>query len=687
MKACVKEHLLALLSIMLALFACVAAFTQIFDDKAVSHYGSISLTQFAARIEQLGAITNFIQFQMANSALDGECWKLDLALPPDARIYVEGILGRTYAARIINVHYLTYYLFPRVVAVSLDEPTRQPPDTWVGREAQSLEELRTNGFDVLLATGGNIVRMHPLRDDLQLRPLEGPKWFPSRRDRWIAGLLPLLTALSGMSVLRLLLPALETRLSLLEKLACGLGLGMMAATALSLAVKLCGAHARWLVLLVTAVGSGLTLKRIARAVPAEIGGWFRQTFSSPAGLVMVLLFYLVFKAAGIMGLVETDAVAAWMLKAKIFHLYSGHELINWLRQPRLAHVHAFYPPLVPLLHTATFDSLGRVDECVTKYWPAWMSLLLVSALASWSCRKGPPRPGPAFLLLGLVLLPAYRLYVDSEGGTMPMIFFTTLGLVECGLATTEKDRARLALGLTMLVGGAMAKNEGFVVLALAVFWLLLIPSVRPALKPSVRLWGVLAFWFLALLPFLCLRVQIPARIYEAGWAHLALTHPGRTLWNIPPILLMLTARWFVSSDLATWSSEGGRFHWSGHWEGWSTLYHHSTLGLSWVAVLMTVAVWLIKPAQRKALAWVLGVIASVLIAFSGVFASFVGLMSLTEVMDYFTQEITSGRYLFPLLVAWCGALVTLLYRDEAPAPLPAQALGAAVTRPLAVCQD
>ena len=61
--------------------------------------------------------------------------------------------------------------------------------------------------------------------------------FPGKLDRLIAFLLPLLTALAGMWLLRWLFPSLGGRLPLLEQLACGLGLGMMAVAALGLAMN------------------------------------------------------------------------------------------------------------------------------------------------------------------------------------------------------------------------------------------------------------------------------------------------------------------------------------------------------------------------------------------------------------------------------------------------------------------
>jgi hypothetical protein len=57
-----------------------------------------------------------------------------------------------------------------------------------------------------------------------------------------------------MWLFRFLFPTLSEQMPLLEQLACGLGLGMMAVAALTLGVKLCGFSGRGLILMVTAVG-------------------------------------------------------------------------------------------------------------------------------------------------------------------------------------------------------------------------------------------------------------------------------------------------------------------------------------------------------------------------------------------------------------------------------------------------
>jgi 4-amino-4-deoxy-L-arabinose transferase-like glycosyltransferase len=91
---------------------------------------------------------------------------------------------------------------------------------------------------------------------------------------------------------------------------------------------------------------------------------------------------------------------------------------------------------------------------------------------------------PLFFLLGVLLLPFTQAYVQMEGGTLPMIFFTVMGLVQCAIGLVEMDRTRLGLGLTLLFGAAMSKFEGVIFLAIAAGWILLLPEVRPSLKLS-----------------------------------------------------------------------------------------------------------------------------------------------------------------------------------------------------------
>jgi hypothetical protein len=68
-------------------------------------------------------------------------------LPVNARVFMTGMIGTTNGGRLGNYYYLTYYLFPREVAVSLDEP-RFTMNGIQGRSTESDAEIQANGFDV-----------------------------------------------------------------------------------------------------------------------------------------------------------------------------------------------------------------------------------------------------------------------------------------------------------------------------------------------------------------------------------------------------------------------------------------------------------------------------------------------------------------------------------------------------------
>ena len=135
----------------------------------------MSVPQLARKVHQLAAFTNLVELELSASPFDGACRRLDLALPPNARIYMEEMLGPTNAERALLYHYVTYYLFPREIATSLDQPARITRDGFVGRAAESYQELATNGFDVELAASGSTIKGRPLRDTLEVWPPTSPE--------------------------------------------------------------------------------------------------------------------------------------------------------------------------------------------------------------------------------------------------------------------------------------------------------------------------------------------------------------------------------------------------------------------------------------------------------------------------------------------------------------------------------
>ena len=137
---------------------------------------------------------------------------------------------------------------------------------------------------------------------------------------------------------------------------------------------------------------------------------------------------------------------------------------------------------------------------------------------------------------------------------------------------------------------------------------------------------------------------------------------------MPAFLLLMSTRWFVDPDLASWDVVDGHLHWIGQWDGLSSLYYHPSLGLAWLALLMTVAVWVLRPERRKLILWFGLVSASIFAGLSLVFASFVGSTGLERLLGYYTQDIAAPRYLFPILVSWAIFALTQLYADPPGTP-------------------
>jgi hypothetical protein len=621
-----------------------------------------SLTQTFLRGGKLAAISDIWKRDNENSAASGYGRYNDLFMPKDARIFVADMTGRTNREKMVVYYWMTYYLFPREIGTSLDHRTQEINDGFVGTTSESNSVILSNGFDIRVDVGNdnnlNLTPLHPM----SISKPTNPDWFDSKTDLIIAFLLPLLTALAGMWLFRFLFPTLGACMPLPEQLAYSLGLGMMAVAALTLGVKLCGFHGRWLILIVATCGAITETWRDRKVVLAAVTGSFRKLVRSPVTAAFLLIglavFLILFRIAGLEGLTEGDAMR-WMLKAKMFYLYTGNDLVQWFSNPALAHAHFDYPTLVPSLHSATYDSIGHVDEFVTKFWPVWMLLFLLASLASLNRAGKGWLYAPSFALLGLLLLPFVLSYVQMEGSTLPMIFFTVMGFVQCTLWLIGRDRARLGLGLTLLFGGAMTHFEGSIFLALVLIWVFLLPSARPCLKPSPNFWRVLAFCFLAALPFTCLRIQIPSLHFESGWAGYALHNPGSTISNWPGIFMIMLARFYLNPYFATWDGEGGGYHWTGRWDGLSSLYDHSTLGLPWLCLFMTVTLWFAIPARRQVILWILAMVIGALVAFSLVYASFTNIMGLSDAIGY-TNIL---RYLLPVILAWFAVIMTMLFAE------------------------
>ena len=497
--------------------------------------------------ERLAKITSIIEREEQSTPAAATERRLDLTLPADARLFMMDMTGPTNYCKIGYYFYLTYYLFPREIGISIDEPAYLNKDGFTGRTATSDKEIIDHGYNVRIDITPEATQITRVLPGYATLNANNPAWFSSYTDTILSFLLPGFTTLAGMWLFRLVFPSLALRMLILEQLAYGLGLGMMAVAALTLGIKLSGFHGYRVVFVLTAAAGLMEIWHSRKIYWLEIADGCRKLVRRPIAIALlmagIISFLILFRLAGLEGLNDPDAMR-WMLKAKMIHLCTGSDLVRWFSNPLLAHAHLDYPTLVPSLHATTYDSLGHVDEFVTKFWPAWMLLLLLGAL---DLQPRPARPvlRPLLRSFGVVIV-AFHLVVRPDGGGR---FFHGI-LYGAGFRTVRplagRKRPRPACpGVDTFIRGSHDQTRRVHLSGHGGGLDGLLPSARPPLKPLLPLWRAMAFCFLAAIPFFWLRVQIPELEYESGWVGYALQNPANALIHWPGIFFIMLARFFV----------------------------------------------------------------------------------------------------------------------------------------------
>jgi len=91
--------------------------------------------------------------------------QLDLHIPKDAHIFFSGVVGKENGGSLGFYFFLRNYLFPRELAVSTDRKAIFRGDHFEGVDATSVDELRTNGFDLILKMGAdNNISIQPITE-------------------------------------------------------------------------------------------------------------------------------------------------------------------------------------------------------------------------------------------------------------------------------------------------------------------------------------------------------------------------------------------------------------------------------------------------------------------------------------------------------------------------------------------
>ena len=229
--------------------------------------------------------------------------EVDARFPADARLFLADMLERENFSQLGYYYNLTYYLFPREVAISLGEVPVFHLDWVAGRNPSSLEQVRQAGYDFA-------ARFEPDQGSLAVKPLGGrfqsmpegkPKPIPSH-DWIIALLLPLAIAVAGSRIVRWLFRDLQGVLSTGELLASGLAVGALLMTQTTLGLRLLGL--RWeraliALIMLWAVGEGVWVARRWRPPLLELHR--RQLWwllLAPTALVL----WCQFRLAGVLGL-------------------------------------------------------------------------------------------------------------------------------------------------------------------------------------------------------------------------------------------------------------------------------------------------------------------------------------------------------------------------------------------------
>jgi hypothetical protein len=116
------------------------------------------------RVAMLRQITDPIERDKRCTQFSAYGRTLDHVLPPDARVFLSGILGKDHGSRLRIFYFLRNYLFPRDVEISLDEKAIFHEWWFEGVPSDSPEELRTKGFDLLLLmpTDSDTIKSIPL---------------------------------------------------------------------------------------------------------------------------------------------------------------------------------------------------------------------------------------------------------------------------------------------------------------------------------------------------------------------------------------------------------------------------------------------------------------------------------------------------------------------------------------------
>ncbi len=644
---------------LILIYGCLALLVAFANrDKNASIF---TLPYLFKRADVLQGITNCVQRDSLCIPLSAYCRNVAEQLPQGAKVFMLGMLGAKNGSKLGYYYFMANYLFPREVGISVDRPVSFEGDYYEGRDPTNMDELVSAGYNFAFDFDNeNHISVVPLAR-LSNTPHERTDATCKVSDELMAGMLPLLVAGFGIWLLPALFAFESQELGLGERFACGLALGSLFVSQLFFGFRLMGLASERVLFWGLLLGDITLLVRYFHPIKSAFLLGLKR-LASPASLILtphLMLFVALLWLAGVAGLTEFDAIAGYMLKAKIIYLYGGHEIVQWFSEPRLAHAHLDYPVLVPALHAFTYGVLGRVDEFVTKFWPVWMAFALVVGVLSVCGFPAKNKFIVPLIMLVVLCMPLTMEFMQAEGATIPSVFFTGLGCMECTIGFASSDKKRLWLGMFLLLGAAMTKFEGIIILFLWLAAILSRATTRKLLSYGKRRWVILAFAITLVIPYGALKVQIPQLHPDQLAFRTMLKHPTYVAEHVPGTFGMMMLRQCVDEHFAAWTvSDKNKVVWAGRWIGWHGLINSFNLGWGWLCVALSAA--LVYQRTTRSVAFVITGVAFAFFFF--IAAIYCGLPYLFQdpqrIIDL-TGNTLAGRHLAPMLLAWGLSLVVL----------------------------
>lgn len=487
-----------------------------------------------------------------------------------------------------------------------------------------------------------------------------------------AFLLPPATALAGMRLVALILgEKSRDHFGFGLRFALGLGVGMLALSQAVLLTALAGINASfvlaWLALIWGLVEFALVLAKLPAAS--------KSIQFQPAHMWLLLLLPLAYswwvfgRLSTLEGTLEFDANAFWVFKSKILYLEQGKHLIHILRDTNLGYAHMDYPMLVPGLYTLGYGLVGRVDEFVNKVWPFWMMIALCAGIISAARLWKNPRPLPIAVVTLIAFMPASLEFIRNEGGTIPMVFYTSMAVLFFVDALYTRNELAPAALVLVLAGCFSTKFEGVLFAAFTSCALLPFALRRGWLK-NPALWKSAAAAFVCVLPYMIYRLAKPVPNPESAWFHTGMATPGAVFHRFPQIWFLDVFARFFNSAFFHWQADNNSLQWIGHWTGWSSLVNEQLAVLPWLLVVLLILAVVYKSRGRLAIG-LLSAVMLVTFTFLSFVVSSLKKDDLQSGIDFACGIV--GRYYYPFFTAWfLGATALWFIEEMQPGTRPAQ---------------